>query len=60
MPQPQQHGIQATSATDTTAHGNAESLTHRVRPGIETSSSTLHLKELEKEVTKPKFSKERK
>ena len=27
-PQPQQHGIQATSATYTTAHGNAGSLTH--------------------------------
>ena len=30
--------IQATSATYTTAHGNAESLTHWVRPGIEPES----------------------
>ena len=27
-PQPQQHGIRATSATYTMAHGNAGSLTH--------------------------------
>ena len=38
-PQPQQHGIQATSVTYTTAHGNAGSLTHWVRPGIEPVSS---------------------
>ena len=36
-PQPQQHGIQATSANTTTAHGNAGSLTHW--PGITPSSS---------------------
>jgi len=34
MPQPQQCSIQATSATYTTAHGNAGSLTHWARPGI--------------------------
>ena len=34
-PQPQQRGIRATSATYATAHGNAGSLTHSVRPGIE-------------------------
>ena len=34
-PQPQQHRIQAASATYTTAHANAGSLTHRVRPGID-------------------------
>ena len=39
MPQPQQHGIQATSATYTTAHGNAGSLTHWARPGIEPATS---------------------
>ena len=33
-PQPQQHKIWAASATYTTAHGNARSLTHWVRPGI--------------------------
>ena len=35
MPEPQQHQIQATSVTHTTAHGNTRSLTHRARPGIE-------------------------
>ena len=34
MPQPQQHKILAVSETYTTAHGNARSLTHWVRPGI--------------------------
>ena len=34
MPQPQQRRIQAVSATYTTAHGNARSLTHWARPGI--------------------------
>ena len=34
-PQPQQRQIWATSATYTTAHSNAKSLTHWVRPGIE-------------------------
>ena len=38
-PQPQQHQIQATSATYTTAYGNAKSLTHWARPGIEPVSS---------------------
>ena len=28
IPQPQQHQVQATSATYTTSHGNARSLTH--------------------------------
>ena len=40
-PQPQQHRIQNSSATYTTAHGNAGSLTHRVRPGIEPTSSWI-------------------
>ena len=35
MPQPQQRQIRAVSATYTTAHSNAGSLTHRARPGIE-------------------------
>ena len=39
LPQTQQHRIQATSATYTTACGNARSLTHRERPGIEPASS---------------------
>jgi len=38
-PQPQQCGIQATSVTYTTAHGNAGSLTHRARPGIKPATS---------------------
>ena len=33
-PQPQQCQILATSVTYTTAHGNAGSLTHLARPGI--------------------------
>ena len=37
--EPQQRGIQATSATYTTAHGNARSLTHWARPGIEPTTS---------------------
>jgi len=41
MPEPQQHGSRASSATHTTAHGNAGSLTHGARPGIE--SATLWL-----------------
>ena len=40
-PQPQQHQIQATSVTCTTAHGNARSLTHWARPGIEPTSSWI-------------------
>ena len=39
MPQPQQLRLQATPATYTTAHGNAGSLTHWARPGIEPASS---------------------
>ena len=39
-PQPQL-GIWAPSATYTTAHGNARSLTHWVRPGIEPASSWI-------------------
>ena len=39
MPQPQQLGIQAMSATYTTAHGNAGSLTHGARPGMELATS---------------------
>ena len=38
-PEPQQRGIRAASATYTTAHGNAGSLTHWARPGIELSTS---------------------
>ena len=38
-PKPQQWQIQATSATFTTAHGNAGSLTRWGRPGIEPASS---------------------
>ena len=34
MPEPQQHQIQAASATYTTAHSNPRSLTHWLRPGI--------------------------
>ena len=40
-PQPQQRQIQVTSATYTTAHGNARSLTHLARPGIELMSSWI-------------------
>ena len=39
MPQSQQHGTQASSLTYTTAHGNARSLTHCMRPGIEPATS---------------------
>ena len=38
-PQPLQRRIRATSAIYTTAHGNAGSLTHWARPGIEPASS---------------------
>ena len=41
MPQPQQFGIWATSATYTTAPSNAGSLTHWARPGIEPASSWI-------------------
>ena len=40
-PRPQQCEIWAKSATHTTVHGNAESLTHWSRPGIETVSSWM-------------------
>ena len=39
MPEPQQHGIQATSATYTTVHGNAGFLTHWLRLGITPTTS---------------------
>ena len=39
MPEPQQHQIRAASATYTTAHDNAGSLTYRVRPVIEPATS---------------------
>ena len=40
MPEPQQQlGIQAVSTTYTTAHGNARSLTHWARPGIEPATT---------------------
>ena len=41
MPQPQQHGIRATCATYTTAHGNAGSLSCWARPGIKPASSWI-------------------
>ena len=40
-PEPQQHGIQAPSATYTTAPVNARSLTHRARSGIKPTSSWI-------------------
>ena len=40
-PHPQQCGIRATSATYTTAHGNARPLTHWWRPGIDPVSSWI-------------------
>ena len=39
-----QHQIQATSAVYTTAQGNARSLTHWARPGIEPTSSWIQVK----------------
>ena len=39
IPQPQQCGIWAASATYTTAHSNTRSLTHWARPGMEPTSS---------------------
>ena len=41
MPEPEQCGIWATPSTYTTAHGNAGSLTHWVRPGIEPEFSWM-------------------
>ena len=40
-PQPQQRGIQTPPVTYSTAHGNARSLTHWARPGIEPVSSWI-------------------
>ena len=40
-PEPQQRKIQASSATYTTVHGNARSLTHWARKGIEPTTSWL-------------------
>ena len=40
-PQPQKCRIRAASATCTAAHGNAGSLTHWARPGIEPASSWI-------------------
>jgi len=42
MPQPQQHGTQASSAAYTTEHGNAGSPT--ARPGIEPASSWISVR----------------
>ena len=39
MPEPQHHQIRAASATYTTVHSNAGSLTHWVKPGIEPATS---------------------
>ena len=39
MPEPQQHGIRAASATHTTAHGDTGSLTRWAMPGIEPATS---------------------
>ena len=44
QPQPQQCKIQAESSTYTTGHGNAGSLTHWARPGIEPASSWILVK----------------
>ena len=41
MPQAQQPGIWTSSVTYTTAHGNAGSLTHQVRPGIKPTTSSM-------------------
>ena len=43
MPEPEQRGIWAASVTYTTAHGNAGSLIHWARPGIEPASSSWML-----------------
>ena len=43
-PQPQQCLIQGMSMTYPTAHGNAGSLTHGARPGIELASSWIQIK----------------
>ena len=41
QPQPQPRQIRAESSTYITAHGNARSLTHGARPGIEPASSGI-------------------
>ena len=41
QPQPQPHRIWVVSATYTTAHSNARSLTHWARPGIKCASSWM-------------------
>ena len=41
QPQPRQRQIRAASANYTTAHGNTGSLTHWLRPGIESASSCI-------------------
>ena len=50
MPEPQQRGIQAASATYTTAHSNARFLTHWLRPGIEATNSASLTTEPRKEL----------
>ena len=44
QPRPQPHQNQTTSATQATAHGNAGSLNHWLRPGIKTASSWILVK----------------
>ena len=43
-PRPQQRGIQALSATYTTAHNKTASLTHLARPGIKPKSSWIRVR----------------
>ena len=43
IPQPWQRQIRAMSATYTTAHSNARSLTHWTRPGMEPASSWIRV-----------------
>ena len=52
MPQPQQCRIQASSVTYTTSCGNAGSLTHWTRPGIEPVSTWILVRFLNHWVTK--------
>ena len=49
-PQPQQYRIQATYATYTTANGNAGSLIHWARPGIEPATSWFLAKLISAEI----------
>ena len=44
MPQPKQYQIWAVSAAYTTAHSNAKSLTHLLRPGIKPGCSRILVK----------------